>query len=86
MKRRDEKLDREAEKEMQEKLVKQMQVDNKTWKAVDSEDARHMKKEAEKIQKDAAKANKKREKEDILRAEEEKACDSQSSKGSKKKR
>ena len=49
-----------------------IRTENKKWQPVDGEDARHMKKEAEKRRKEAEKLEKKREKETINRMEEEK--------------
>ncbi len=61
-KKREEKEGREAKRAMESRMLEQVIADNKKWAPVDSEDARHMQREAEKRQREADKANKKIEK------------------------
>ena len=64
--------EREDQRYQEALTMQAIRVDNKKWQPVDEEDARHMKKEAEKRRKQAEKTEKKREKEMINRIEEEK--------------
>lgn len=47
-KRRNEKIDREQQKLLEKAHMAQIAQENKRWAAVDDEDARHMRREAEK--------------------------------------
>ena len=51
-------------------MLRQVVADNKKWAPVDDEDARHMKKEAQKRQIEAEKASKKMEKRKLQEDEE----------------
>ena len=51
-------------------MLRQVVADNKMWAPVDDEDARHMKKEAQKRQIEAEKASKKMEKRKLQEDEE----------------
>ena len=88
--KRQDKLDRERESEMQEHMMRQMKADTQKWAPVDDEDARHMRREAEKNQKEMLKNAKKQSKDQLRRMEEDEKEDgsdttSSSTAGSKRK-
>jgi hypothetical protein len=70
MERREAKIEREQKKQLEKLHMQQMSVENKKWAAVDKSDAKHMQKASEKRKKDADKEAKKKEKRDLLVAEE----------------
>ncbi|TNV75506.1 hypothetical protein FGO68_gene7127 [Halteria grandinella] len=70
--RRGAQQERDELRAQQVRQIKQITVENKKWAPVDSEDAKHMQKEAAKRQKEMAKLEKKREREELVQREEEK--------------
>ena len=70
MKKREQKEERDAKRVLETQMLRQVMADNKMWAPVDEEDARHMKKEAQKRQMDAEKASKKMEKKKLEEYEE----------------
>ena len=81
MKRRDDKNTRDSQQQAEINIMRQMRADNKEWHPVDGEDAKHMKREANKRQKVAESEAKKRDKQS--RHEEEKEENSKAKEGVK---
>ena len=70
MKKREQKEEREAKRVLESQMLRQVVADNKMWAPVDDEDARHMKREAQKRQQENEKASKKMEKRKLQEDEE----------------